>query len=378
MSNLKPSDTLQEAVNAAAFLSTEVQMHFGELVGDADWEVDFGAVRPTLTFTQVAGAGTGDRNGAGADDTADESAAGDVVLRAHLAGSLAERQGTWHWGWDNINEFPEPVVARAAQILEYGRAHEIPELTSAEVKADADQAQRFTLAAKLATDIWDHYPAEAGPQTTASLLVQGPALALGDPEIRPIVMAMAASLQQIDVTDHRAALESYARLRGFPLTPIEGGLRILTASGSADVTFDDMRRLTNCQMHAPLEGEAATQFAEAGAVTPTAGIGRAAEDLEPDTTAPAEAPRQRETETRKPEPQNSSATEQPAATPVESAPKQPAATPVESAPKRPESPERSTTPAQEPAPERPAANEPAAPSEETAKKKGFFKKLFGR
>ena len=87
------SDSLQSLVNRAIFFSTEMQTRFGLRIADAEWEVDF-SENPRLAFT-------GEHP---------------LTLTAHLIGTEADSPRTWHWGWDNVNEFPEPVVARSHEV----------------------------------------------------------------------------------------------------------------------------------------------------------------------------------------------------------------------------------------------------------------------
>lgn len=242
------STTLQDLVNRAVFYSTEVQTHFGGLIADAEWEVDFTA-DPHLTFT----------------------ADGDVVLRGrpHLLGSESSRDTTWLWGWENVNDFPDSVVGLSHDVRKFGAAEEVPELTTAELDLDEELALRLTLAAKEATGKWAHYPAEAGAGTTVWLLVDAPEIALPEPQVKVSVRALMQGLTQTTVSDHRAAIESYVGKRGIPVHQLpDGGLRMLFADGSADLSFDDERRISNCDMNTPLEGEAAEQFAAASSGTP--------------------------------------------------------------------------------------------------------------
>lgn len=241
------STTLQDLVNRAVFLSTETQTHFGGLIADAAWEVDFTA-DPHLTFT--------------AED--------DAVLRTrpHLLGSESSSQGTWLWGWENINEFPEAVVGLSHEVRKFGAASDIDELVSPELKLDDELALRLTLAAKEATGKWAHYPAAAGAGTTVWLLVDAPELTLPEPTVKASVRALMQGLTQTTVDDHRAALEAYVVKRGIPTAPLpENGLRLLFADGSADLSFDEVSRISNCEVHAPLEGEAAEQFSRITGIT---------------------------------------------------------------------------------------------------------------
>lgn len=396
------SDSLQSLVNRAIFFSTEMQTRFGLRIADAEWEVDFSG-NPRLAFT-------GEQP---------------LTLTAHLIGTEADSPRTWHWGWDNVNGFPEPVVARSHEVRRLGAARGIGELTTDEFDSDDELPLRLVLAAKELTGIWAHYPAAAGGGTVVWMLVESPELTLGEPAIKALVRSMAQGLTETTVTDHVEALQAYAEHRGFPLVMRpDGTLRVLAADGWADVTVDEQRRITNCQVHAPLEGEAAEEFAAAHSSAPGE-PGAPAEETAP---APASTPVEAPVETSTP---TESAVEAPAAeapaAPVEPAPAPTAPAPVEPAPAverpaedtapAPESPAAETAPAPEqstaaeaPAPEpqpepRPAPVEPSAPEpapepadsaprpapepaadrpadapaeDEEPRKKGFFRKLFGR
>lgn len=368
------SSTLQDLVNRAVFYSTEVQTHFGALIADAEWEVDFSS-DPHLTFTSTEGA----------------------VLRTrpHLLGSESGREKTWLWGWENVNDFPDAVVGLSHEVRKFGAAEDVSELTTPELSLDEELALRLTLASKEATDKWAHYPAAAGAGTTVWLLVDAAEIALPAPQVKVAVRALMQGLTQTTVTDHRAAIEAYVAKRGIPTAELpEGGLRMLFADGSADLSFDDQRRISNCDLNAPLEGEAAEQYAAAeptGTPTEAAATSRTTDS----TSAPAAK------EVAAP-PAATPATPTPAQTeeaaPTESVPdEKPAA---ESAPAAEARDDEAAEPAAEatdaargqhqPEDERPLADgsvEPAEaetpieeePSKEAKpKKKGLFSKLFGR
>ncbi|MFL0576475.1 DUF6882 domain-containing protein [Brevibacterium luteolum] len=328
------TETLQDLVNRAVFLSAEMQAAFGRRIADADWEVDFAADPPTLRFT-------GEQP---------------LEVRAHMLGSESQQTSTWHWGWDNINDFPAPVVDLSHAVRRHGAAHELGEFTTEEIDLSEELALRLTLAAKTITGLWAHYPVDAGGGSVVWLLVEHPELTLGQPAIRDLVRSLAQGLTETEVTDHRAALIAYAEQRGFPLVELPAdGLRLLAADGSADVTFDEQNRITNCALHQPLEGEAAEQFAGRSSTPATTPA--------PAVEGPVPAPA--------PEPAPEAVEPEPAPAPAE-----PVAEP-EPAPEPATAPE----PAPEPVAPTPAAEEPAPAPEpekkEKPKKKSFFKKLFG-
>lgn len=386
------STTLQDLVNRSVFFSTEMQTHFGALIADAEWEVDFTS-DPHLTFTSAEG----------------------TVLRGrpHLLGSESNGQSTWLWGWENINEFPETVVGLAHEVRKFGAAEDVAELVAEELPLDEELALRLTLAAKEATGKWAHYPAAAGAGTTVWLLVDAPELTLPEPRVKTTVRALMQGLTQTTVTDHRVALEAYVAKRGIPTTVLpETGLRLLFADGSADLSFDEQNRISNCEMGAPLEGEAARQYAQA------TGTSAPAEDAA-DTPAAAT-----ESKPAVPAPSTDSAptgsappeVTEPAATDVEAT--EPASTPSQSPAESTTETSRSTTPTTSPAEVAPdeerdtASARPTSATEseqtpvseaesadsgaedthdtdrqtaeaetktdEPKKKKGLFSKLFGR
>src|SRR5699024_291887 len=71
-----------------------------------------------------------------------------------------------------------------------------------------------TLASKAITGAWAHYPVAAGGSTTVWVLVDDERLARGQPELKPVVRAIASGISGLEVADHRTALASYAELRG--------------------------------------------------------------------------------------------------------------------------------------------------------------------
>ncbi|SMY11812.1 DUF6882 domain-containing protein [Brevibacterium jeotgali] len=380
------SDSLQSLVDRAAFLSAEVQQSFGSVIAEREFEVDFSSA-PTLRFT-------GDQT---------------ISFRPHMMGSSVSRQAekTWHWAWDNINEFPEQVVALSARVREHGSARGIAELSDAELPLDPENLPlALTLASKAITGAWAHYPVAAGGGTTVWVLIDDERLTLGEPELKPVVRALASGITGLEVSDHRIALASYATLRGLRTAPLpDGGVRILCADGSADVTFDEQERISSCQANQTLEGEAAEQFAQIGAVTGTAVFGGAAAGLPaPVESAPAQrepvtsaAPEEPPAPAPAPVPAEHPAAEQPAPVAAETpaaearpqAEQQP--TPAADEPHEPsaEAPSETETPPETEAPaeaEAPASAETESPAETEApqeerpqkEKKGLLRRLFGR
>ena len=342
---------LTTLLQQAAFGSIEAQRTFEALLAqtNGEWEVDL--QRGHIVF--------GDQ----------------LHADVHLLGSTDTVSGTWRWAWSELSDFSGPVVELAKAVRDYGQREGINNLTLDEFKAGDDDALSLAIAAKRITGHWVHYPLKTGTMTVWTLLdVQG--FSEIEPTIRSVVKALAAGVKSGGITDHRQALLDYAALRGFATAPLEGSsLRILLADGSADTDFDEQSRLTNCQVHAPLEGEAQEQFAAAQPVTAQS------VPIEVDFSVAAPAEQQAED---KPEPalgeHYTGAGEVDEPTPERPAAEEPAAA-AEETEKAPAD-EKAEAP-REPAEDKPAAQQQApeqTPVEEQPKKKkkGFFGRLFGR
>ena len=342
---------LTTLLQQAAFGSIEAQRTFEALLAqtNGEWEVDL--QRGHIVF--------GDQ----------------LHADVHLLGSTDTVSGTWRWAWSELSDFSGPVVELAKAVRDYGQREGINNLTLDEFKAGDDDALSLVIAAKRITGHWVHYPLKTGTMTVWTLLdVQG--FSDIEPTIRSVVKALATGVKSGGITDHRQALLDYAALRGFATAPLEGSsLRILLADGSADTDFDEQSRLTNCQVHAPLEGEAQEQFAAAQPVTPQS------VPIEVDFSVAAPAEQQAED---KPAPalgeHYSGAGEVAEPTPEHPAAEKPAAA-AEETEKAPAD-EKAEAP-REPAEDKPAAQQQApeqTPVEDQPKKKkkGFFGRLFGR
>jgi len=372
------STTLQDLVNRAVFYSTEVQTHFGGLIADAEWEVDFSS-DPHLTFNSAEG----------------------VVLRGrpHLLGSESSRDRTWLWGWENVNDFPDAVIGLSHDVRKFGAAEEVAELTTAELDLDEELALRLTLAAKEATGKWVHYPAEAGAGTTVWLLVDADEVVLPQPQVKVSVRALMQGLTQTTVSDHRAAIDWYVSKRGIPVRELpEGGLRLLFSDGSADLSFDDERRISNCDMNTPLEGEAAEQYAGASTGAEVGSEPSAARSEPPVASTPATPVGTNEEPVQQPaDLAGTAAGTDESSAPADRAEEVPEPTAGTAEPSAPDaasvtsgtaadsadSPSTAAEDASDESAASDADSQPAAPVEEETpaekpKKKGLFSKLFGR
>lgn len=225
---------LSELVNRAAFMSTEAQIVLEDLVEDLPWQAELGSDNPSLTWGE-------------GDDA--------IVTRPSLLGTVAVQEMTWHWAWDNINGFPAAVVRRAEEVK--ARADGTHALTEVELPIEANRnlPLELTLAAKALTGVWTHYAASAGPGTDVWFLLESPKLALGEPSVARIGRVIAQALMSITVSDHRAALLEYAKLRGISHREGEDTVTLLATDGSATVVFS-AGRIVNIEATSRTEDEA--------------------------------------------------------------------------------------------------------------------------
>ena len=227
---MRPIRTLTDVLDDGAFASVERQRRLAELVGEggayADrWDVDLDA--GTLTFTGRAGT---------------------LQTPAHLVGTAAPGPGSWMWAWNNLNGFPEAVVARAGVVREFGGRFGIEELTTAEVPLRGEPRQdavEYAVAAGLVNGGLPHYTAEVGGGTVVAFVVDEPRAALGAPSTATAASVLAEGLANGAALDHRRAVEAYGELRGFGLQAQGDDVLVLEAAdGRLTVRFDEEGRIS--------------------------------------------------------------------------------------------------------------------------------------
>ncbi|WP_204985582.1 DUF6882 domain-containing protein [Mycobacteroides franklinii] len=230
-SDVESSSGLQDLIDRAAFLSTEHQQELLDGPGQAAWDVDL----PSQSFVFHSDPPT--------------------TLSCDFLGSASPEAGSWLWGWENVNGFPDGVIALAGTIRDYGEANGIPELTSAQIPLDDDTAidiaHRLTLAAKSVSGKYAHYSGPTGGRTRVWLLLEGPAVALADPSVIRIPRVITETLDQGVLFDSRKALQSYALLRGLDTRWETDNLAHLVApDGEIAIEFDDIGRISRMNLHA--------------------------------------------------------------------------------------------------------------------------------
>ena len=211
------TNSLQDLIDASIFISTEYQARLAELIGSADYDVNF--AEQSLTF----------------------KAADPVSFQPYLLGTESENRGTWIWSWQQLGYFPNAVVSAALQARDAGERDSVLELSTDEIPLSEGLARRLTLATKTVTGLYAHYPLPSGSVRVWSL-IDSPELTLDAPTYKGVGRVIAKALQSEDIHDHPLAVNSYARQRGFHTAwDTEATVVLTMTDGALRLWFDEGR-----------------------------------------------------------------------------------------------------------------------------------------
>ena len=223
--------TLQELIDESIFISTEYQAVLAELSQGADWDVDFSAPSFTLQTTPP------------------------VTLTPYLLGTESASRGSFVWCWQELGHFNPQVVSAAVQAKQAGERHEVAELSTAELPLQEGLARRVTLAAKAVTGLYAHYPARAGGNITAWLLLDGQQFELPRLTEQRMMQVIGESLTTDTAVDHNLAVASYAKLRGAHVAWDTDATCVVTVHDGAQRFWFDDHQITGVEPAEPSVGE---------------------------------------------------------------------------------------------------------------------------
>ena len=235
--------TLQELIDESIFISTEYQAVLAELSQGADWDVDFSAPSFTLQTTPP------------------------LTLTPYLLGTESASRGTWIWSWQELGHFRPQVVSAAVQAKETGRRLEVEELTTDEQPVQDGLARRLTLAAKAVTGLYAHYPARAGGNVTAWLLLDGEVFDLPRLSEQRMMQVIGESLTTDTAVDHNLAVASYAALRGAHVAWDTDATCVVTVHDGAQRFWFDDHQITGVEPAEPAVGDTELRQLEQQAAT---------------------------------------------------------------------------------------------------------------
>ena len=218
-----PEVDLATLADAGAFVSHEHQAHLADAIGLADWRID--AAASAFVFTDAEGR--------------------ERAVRAHFIGTSSPEDGTWLWGWRNINGFPPAFVKQSERVRALGERYGIAEFTTDTLPLDDALPPRLMDAVKAVTGVTSHFAAPTGNGSThAWLLLDDPSLALPPPTAARAVAVVTSALAGGGTGDHRRALTAWTEQRGVRMTRVEDEVEELTLSdGSLQVRFDAAGRI---------------------------------------------------------------------------------------------------------------------------------------
>lgn len=214
---------LRTLADAGAFVSHEHQQHLADAVRMDDWRID--AAHSALRFTDADGV--------------------DRAVRAHFIGTSSPDDGTWLWGWHNINGFPPAFVKQGERIRALGERYAIPEFTHDTLDLTDELPPMLLRAVKAVTGVTAHFSAPTGNGSTrAWLLLDDPSLALPRPTVVRAVAVVTSALAGGGAVDHRRALVAWAEQRGVRLTDAgEDVVELTLDDGGLQVRFDAAGRI---------------------------------------------------------------------------------------------------------------------------------------
>ena len=267
VANLKyMTNSLQELIDASIFISTEYQARVAELVGAAQWDVDFTA--QSLSFETTP----------------------PVSLRPYLLGTESENRGTWVWSWQQLGYFPDAVVSAAVQAREAGEKKSLTELSTDEIPLSDSLARHLTLASKTVTGLYAHYPLPAGAGVRAWTLLDGDELVLPEPTMKRVGRVIAQTLQGENIVNQVLAVDSYAKQRGFHIAWDTEATAVLTLTDGALRLWFDEGRMSGIEEAKPQVGPEVLAKCLSQAAEHRAALAQARESLE--KVAAAEAQQQ--------------------------------------------------------------------------------------
>ena len=175
------SRTLQELVDEAAIAHADAALALSDLVGESRLEIEGGGSVVRFAATPEA-----------------------VTFDLQFVGSVSEEAGTWMWGWNNVNGFPEHIIELAKHIHDVGGEEGIAELTTALVPVERTSPEQLLAASKAIAGRYWSADMEAAPGVLVHMILDGPPLDV--PTVERATQAVTDALTSGLVSDHIAAL----------------------------------------------------------------------------------------------------------------------------------------------------------------------------
>lgn len=210
--------TEQELLEKYIAIAYEKQLHFGDIIGENNWNVD--VRQGTISFGN------------------------DLVFPMQILGTYSHAGETWLWGWANEqSNLPESVLQHGQQLKQYGEQNGIDLLRNSEFDAEKSDLHIIGSIASGMFGADAYYLADYG-QGTLLVTVQHPSISGSRTHnhLRTFTV-FPAVISQYEV-DHKQALKHYLTAKGYTVSE-EG--QTLTGKHGTDtvaVSFDELGRLS--------------------------------------------------------------------------------------------------------------------------------------
>jgi hypothetical protein len=217
--NLNRSD-LRDVFSACLGRSLAIQKNCAEIIGDRDWELQF---------------------------SAGEIRFGGKVFPLQLVGTESNVSDTWLWGWDNVNHFPDEVVALAGQVRDFGERFNLAELKNPQLKLNERNNGRLLSVVACGIAEQDYcifrVPHDAGVVWTAfSELPPTPSF-----DAASFLKLSLDAIQEYEL-NHRVFIEGFLRWNGTPYDEPSADRIIAKFAQSITIDFDDLGRIISMEM----------------------------------------------------------------------------------------------------------------------------------
>ncbi len=211
---------LVDVFSACLGRSLVIQKSCAEIIGDGDWSLQFSAGQ--IRF-------------------------GGKVYPLQLIGTESNVSNTWLWGWDNVNHFPESVVALAGKVKQFGEQFGLAELKNPQLKLnEQNNGQLLSAVACGLTD--ENYctfrvPHDAGVIWTAfSNLPSIPTV-----DAATFLSLSLNAIQNFDLK-HRIFIEGFLRWNGTPYETPSAERIVAKFAQPVTIDFDDLGRIISMNM----------------------------------------------------------------------------------------------------------------------------------
>ncbi|MDQ5827562.1 MAG: hypothetical protein M3441_25725 [Chloroflexota bacterium] len=174
----------------------------------------------------------------------------DRTFPFQLLGSESEYDGTWMWAWANqASNIPEALTKSSRALREFGASHGIDEFSRPKFKCGDVDGHRLSMVASGVCKAGGYYRCPYDEGAAFALVDFGgavPEKSLVLPRMSTVFMNF---ISGFEVADQRAALASYARLRGVQTANDGTDLLLSAADGSTGVaSFDDLNRIARFEV----------------------------------------------------------------------------------------------------------------------------------